>query len=415
MVISRVDDAADRLTVYVCDAIMGSGKTSAAINMMNLAQADHHFVFVTQFLSEVDRICNACGFVQPKHNNVDGKLGNIYDLFVEQYNVASTHALFYRYTQDIIDAIRDGHYTLVLDEVVDVVKLLDISASDVAVVFDANLIMVDPVTKRVEWVADSYDGVFNSLRSEIETSCVTFEDGHFMVWTMPIELFKAFDKVIVLTYMFKVQYQYYYFIHNNVDIKYIDVQYDNTTRGYVFTNDVIDEPCRHYITGLKNKIHIVDNERLNAIGDSYFSLSSTWQKKMTAKDSEELKNNIYNIMRNIWNTKADDMLWTVYKNSYGKVRRNGISSSFLTYNARAVNDYGDRHYLAYCVNVFPHPNDVSYFRNRQYDIDADGLALSEMVQWIWRSAIRNGEDIWIYVPSKRMRWLLNQWINEVSK
>ena len=35
-----------------------------------------------------------------------------------------------------------------------------------------------------------------------------------------------------------------------------------------------------------------------------------------------------------------------------------------------------------------------------------------MLQFIWRSAIRDGEEIWIYIPSIRMRRLLYEWIEE---
>ena len=49
-----------------------------------------------------------------------------------------------------------------------------------------------------------------------------------------------------------------------------------------------------------------------------------------------------------------------------------------------------------------------------YPLDVDKLALSEMIQWIWRSAIRDGKEIWIYIPSSRMRGLLEDWIKEVS-
>lgn len=33
-----------------------------------------------------------------------------------------------------------------------------------------------------------------------------------------------------------------------------------------------------------------------------------------------------------------------------------------------------------------------------------------MVQWIWRSRIRKGENINIYIPSIRMRKLLDAWM-----
>ncbi|MEG2695893.1 MAG: hypothetical protein RR966_15745, partial [Acinetobacter sp.] len=42
----------------------------------------------------------------------------------------------------------------------------------------------------------------------------------------------------------------------------------------------------------------------------------------------------------------------------------------------------------------------------------DIFALSEMVQWVWRSAIREGNPINIYVPSSRMRDLLERWLED---
>ena len=34
-----------------------------------------------------------------------------------------------------------------------------------------------------------------------------------------------------------------------------------------------------------------------------------------------------------------------------------------------------------------------------------------MLQWIWRSRIRKGENINIYIPSMRMRQLLKNWLD----
>ena len=38
-------------------------------------------------------------------------------------------------------------------------------------------------------------------------------------------------------------------------------------------------------------------------------------------------------------------------------------------------------------------------------------ALGEMVQWIYRSQIRRGDPIVIYIPSKRMRDILIGWVD----
>ena len=47
-------------------------------------------------------------------------------------------------------------------------------------------------------------------------------------------------------------------------------------------------------------------------------------------------------------------------------------------------------------------------------MDSDKLATSEMVQWLWRSQLRDGKEIWLYMPSKRMRQLLIKWVEEVT-
>ena len=84
---------------------------------------------------------------------------------------------------------------------------------------------------------------------------------------------------------------------------------------------------------------------------------------------------------------------------------------FLACNARSTNKYGYCYNLAYCLNVYLHPSVSQFFRQKGIVIDEELYALSEMIQWIWRSRIRNNEKINIYIPSIRMRTLLNSWIN----
>ena len=40
----------------------------------------------------------------------------------------------------------------------------------------------------------------------------------------------------------------------------------------------------------------------------------------------------------------------------------------------------------------------------------DAYALSEMIQWIWRTQIRNGEPVCVYMPSKKMRVIVGRWL-----
>jgi hypothetical protein len=70
--------------------------------------------------------------------------------------------------------------------------------------------------------------------------------------------------------------------------------------------------------------------------------------------------------------------------------------------------------LAYLANRFSIPEIRGYFESRGVDVYEDIYATSEMLQWIWRSAIRNDQephDVHVFIPSERMRELLRLWLS----
>ena len=69
----------------------------------------------------------------------------------------------------------------------------------------------------------------------------------------------------------------------------------------------------------------------------------------------------------------------------------------------------------YPVNLFANPGIVNFYRSHGQEFDNDRWALSTMVQWIWRSAIRNGKQIQLYLPSRRMRELLYKWMADTQE
>lgn len=396
------------MKAYVCDSVMGSGKTCAAINKMRTEPGP--FIFVTKFLSEVDRICRECAgkhFAQPKPSE-NGKLGSLLKLLQQKRNIASTHALFYRYNDEVLEAIRAGGYTLILDEVVDTVGLLEVSARDVTMLMNDGCLSVGE-NNRATWIDDGYEGNFEYLSKEVKTKYVTLENDQLLVWTLPSDLFAPFKEVWVLTYMFESSLQCAYFKLLGIDWEYMQVQREGSV--YKFLPGKADN-----IVCLP-PIHIEESRTINRIGHENYSLSSTWFRKHESAKSKSmvmLKNNIYNVFRNRFPGRYSDRLWTTYEQARLQLRGRGYSKGFLSYNARAVNDYSDRFALAYCVNVFMNPFIKRYFTSRGVEINEDQWALSEMLQWVWRSAVRRGEEIWLYIPSRRMRLLFLDWVREVT-
>lgn len=178
----------------------------------------------------------------------------------------------------------------------------------------------------------------------------------------------------------------------------------------------------------KKRLHsLIDvySGMLNKVGDERTALSSSWWRRPnTVKAKAEYRivnNNARNYLEHIKEAKSKEIMWTRFKKNErgnpgimtGKKER--YRDRFLACNARATNKWSESTTLAYLVNVFPDPSIIRWFNDNGGNIDADQYALSSMLQWIWRSAIRDNKHINIYIPSKRMREMLNNWLTPESE
>lgn len=97
--------------IQVCDAIMGTGKSSAAITYMN-EHRDEKFIYVTPYLEEAERIkegCKAMHFVEPSDKLKQygfKKSEHTAALIKQGKNITTTHQAFKRYSQDMLDDIQ---------------------------------------------------------------------------------------------------------------------------------------------------------------------------------------------------------------------------------------------------------------------------------------------------------------------
>ena len=403
-------------TVKIVDQIPGAGKSFSAINYINQSDSSHRFIVITPFIDEIKRYQEFCPdkkFATPNAKRGKGsKFTDIKQLIRKGRNIVSTHVLFQRFDEEIIDMCRVLKYTLILDEVAEVVKEYDLSKDDIDNILNTYC-DYNENTGLLTWREEhkDYVGKFSEVKNMCNLGGMAFARGMMLVWMFPVEVFNVFENVFILTYMFNAQLQRYYYDYYNVEYEYLYVAGDSV-ETYHFTH----EPTSVIKYDYSNLIHIIDNEKLNIIGDSYFNLSSGWFHRNTKTAMmEQLKNNIYNYFFNIRKSRSKDNLWTTMNDYRAELSGKGYSKGFLFLNARAINTYRERTSLAYLFNVFLNPMIKGFFQDHGVKVDEDGYALSEMLQWIWRSAIRDGKEIWVYIPSSRMRGLLTDWINKISK
>lgn len=398
---------------------MGSGKSSAAITYINEHPNDK-FIYITPYLTEATRIkeqCPQAHFVEPdtkdpKHGHT--KVGHTASLIKRGRNISSTHQAFRMYNSEMLSDIREQGYTLIIDENVDMLERFDIDKDDLQLALDAGYIKEENGTYSI--VRDDYQGaalkeLFRMMQSR---ELIRLEDDADVLfyWVLPPDLISSFRDVFVLTYLFDGQSIHHFLEIYNIPYEFISVNKEAEGK-FRFCEPPGYTP--EYIRHIKDMVHILENEKLNAIGDNYYSISMSWLEK-NREGVDQLKKNIQNCYKHIWgDVPIDKRLWGTYNSAKRKLKGKGYTKAFLIFNTKATNEYKGTSHLAYIVNLFMNVDEKRFYRVHGIEVDEDRYALSIMIQWIWRSCIRDGGEIYIYIPSSRMRTLLKNWINSLEE
>lgn len=407
-------------TVKVCDAAMGSGKSSAAITYIN-EHPSWKFIYITPYLSEAKRIKDSCPkmhFIEPSNKLKEyhfKKSEHTAALIAEGKNITTTHQAFKGYSLEMLNKIKEQEYILIIDENVEVLESFEFDLSDLQLAVDAGYIQENNGIYSLTgkgYSGKAFAELFSLLSTRELTRMSNQDDKALFYWALPSDLITSFKEVFILTYLFEGQSIHHFLQIYNIPYTYIGIEHtgDNEYRFGPYPGYVPE-----YISRLGEMLHILDNDKLNSIGNNYHALSMNWFKR-GGKNIAQLKKNISNYFNNIQRAvPAKRRLWGTYNDVYNMVRGKGYSKSFLTFNAKAMNAYRDKDCLVYITNLFMSVNEKKFYEMHGIKVDEDAYALSIMVQWIWRSAIRDGSEVYLYIPSRRMRELLTSWINTVSK
>ena len=396
-------------TVTVVDARMGRGKTSAAIRYINENRDDRRFLFVTPYLTEVERICTYCSFEEPGED-LGTKSADLKHKMRLRRNLAITHALFYLMDLETLELAKENGYSIIIDESINIVERIPTSSKDFNLIIE-NLADEDEIGRLI-WRDPEYEGRFNDYKALADHGSLFRLDSALLNIFNP-DLFGAFEEVIMLTYLFDGQMQKAYLDYFEIPYRVVGIEQDEY--GYFFS----EHPDCPPPINLKDLVHIVDKERMLAPFWGKFALSKNWYSKKDENSDEirMLRRYLNYFFRSVAEADASTRIWTCYKDDVYKVLgpKRRYASNFLPLNIRATNEYRGATAVAYLVNRFCDPNLMKFFSARDIHLDHDQFALSEMVQFVWRSAIRDNQPIDLYIPSKRMRDLFIGWMNSISQ
>ena len=292
------------------------------------------------------------------------------------------------------ERIYEYGYILILDEVLEVIQQIPVSKSDQQMLEETGKLHVrDDLT--VQWLDQSYKGKFEHLKRMANSkTLIRMEEGALM-WIMPIKTLMSFPEIYVFTFMFDGSHMKHYLDLHGVTYRRMHIEGNELCEG---AQNLTQEKAR-----IRALIEIYEGP-MNLIGERPGALSKSWWEKAGRNGHlQAIKGDLRRYFRYQCTAGSTDVMWSSFKAEQKRLAVKGYAKGFCPCNARATNEYRGRKYLAYLLNVYEQPYVIKWFSQRGIHIDQDAFALSQLLQWIWRSAIRDGEAIRLYLPSKRMR------------
>lgn len=380
--------------IYVRDAIMGSGKTTNAINIIK-RKKPKHIIFAVPYLGETLRVMWNTRWesilLTPLPNSFDTftKSEALQDMLDSNQRITTTHSLLQRIKPDYFPTL--NKYTLILDEVIDPIEILQTTQSDIKVLVDSGCIIDHPGYPLI-FNEPNYNGILSDLKEKIDRGDIYNYRSKYLLRLVDPNLFRSFDTIYITTYRFEYSTLRYYF-------DFYGIAYEIKRKQDI-----------RFRKTAKRLINIYQGKS-NEIGDKRTALSLSWYKKRSDEDVRKLKEKVRGVFYRAFKSDMDSSAFTTFKDYKEGIGGKEYDKKFIELNARAKNKYANKKSLAYLVNRFMNPDLKRYFKIRGIVVDEKNWALSEMIQWIFRSAIRNDEPIDIYIPSKRMRNLLEEWLD----
>lgn len=415
--------------VKVIDAICGSGKSTHAINTMK-SEPHKKWLYVTPYLSEAGdgdkvkgRIRDSLpelDFACPSSSQGRNKSSDLTRLLLDGRNVAMTHNLLMLINKETLKVIRDNEYHVIIDETLDVISIYNGIHKDDVKSIVGTFVTKEESTGKLSWdytrFDDNYKGHFKDIKDMCDMDCLYLHKDQVLINKLSPCMIEAFSSTTILTYMFEGS-----FMCSWLKLAGIEFEYQPLNSG--FDPRLIKQGVRDNLVIMKTPRGI-DQFNYNDRGQYLkTSFSSSWYKFNKDK-LEEIKKGCEATLTRLRKQKIKhQVFWTTFKPYKDTLKGAGYTRGtiitedgerlepFITKNKRASNEHADCNMCLYLVNVFAHGDISTYMEGQGMQLDNEKLALSEMVQFIFRGSIRKGEKMYIMLASKRMEDLLLDWLD----
>ena len=402
--------------ITITDPPCGSGKTSKMIKEL---QPDRLYLIVVPLLSEVQRVLASTSLLniaEPTSSLTETgtKKAALIELINRGQSIVTTHQLY----SDIGQLAAQGflkNYNVIIDEVPGVVSAvktlskrsldefyvalgyLDVSASGACTVTEKWDNLVDVVSETLDPRIKQYAQARNLY---------VCKQGTFLI-AASRALFSCCASVEVLTYQSKGSYFLRY-------LEKMKLPY------HLETDERLDAAFKAKAQQL---ISFANTKSLGSIKLGYAKQTSYSEH---SKEVKTVRSGLKNWReRHLKGVPLENIMVTCAESHWrdpkafqnGKLKLTGFAKTtgfgkvhWVANQTRGTNDYSHCSHLIYLYDKHPMPPITQWLECPTKEF-SDAYGLTELIQWIWRSRIRNGQPITLYLPSPRMKRLLQDWLN----
>lgn len=405
--------------VEILDSIMGSHKTNKILEWID-QNPNERYIYISPLLSEVDSSSRLStdlknvSFEYPTQDWGKTKTDDLLEKLNLGANIACTHSLYLGMSEEHLDLIEKFGYIVIIDEEVGVIEAFkQYSVDDLTYLSKTGDISVSEVDGMISWVGEELGK--NAKYWQLHNLCkakaiyATKRSDAMLVTQMPIELFTRAKRVVIMTYMFSGN-----ILDSFLRLKGIEVT--------PFT-EVVPIPV--------NKAAVRDLIDLRPLDKKLtrLSMSVYGYSAMSKSGLESIANHIRSLGLSV-GAKAENTMYTFPKDlspieiksgrriaprgfmSYKKIsgEESFDGSCWIYSGCRATNKYSYKWFLVHCYDRYPNLSVDTYLSEYGFPVDRNVFATSELLQWVWRSRIRNGKPIVLSIQSQRMHNLFRTWL-----
>ena len=390
--------------VKFIDRPCGTGKTTRMINSFCPTE---QYLVVVPTLSEVQRVLrdSRVPFTEPDDKLYGTKMAHFEKLVAEGENIVTTHKLL-----DAVDirSVDLADYNLFIDEVFDVIENVhgpSNEAWDAVYIRDryATVDSAGQVTPTDKWRVKpkQLDPTirFDLFRAAEAGRLHKTDNGYFVDVVTP-DLFTKPKQTTVHTYLAEVSLMAAY-------LKKHDVPF------------VVDKDHSLDMRQRAKAQHLLSIHQISALEN--ISMSHTKQGLMRGRQAATVSAALKNLRsRSLRGVEAKDIMITCRKDKWLDQNDNPkgafayqsklTAASWIAKTTKGSNEYRHCTHAVYLSKLNLSPNIIDYLGiDKQFEKD---WAVSELIQWLYRTGLRDGKKVELHLASSHMKCLLEDWLHE---